>query len=357
MEPSRIELFGDITILLLIDESAARPPRLAAAAAGRLAAQLGATVLGASDEVADEAAWATDGPGRILLRAESTSVAPPTAVEGINVVRVVADPWHNEATLFAAAGLSELLGDPAGAPQVPAGQWGAMTVGYAVLAALASVRALALGGEADVVTVDCVDALRWVNWKAIALADLDRPITREGADSAWPILPCVDGHVALVHTPRDFAAIVAMVDDDRLRADRFARARDRATDPAAYLSIVAEWAAGRTRAELDRAFLAHGVPAAAVVSPAELVDDVMLRHRRAFTSVVVDGCEIPTPVAPVRVRSEPNPVRQPGSSTSPAAAALGSLPLAGVRVLDLGVLTAGAGTSSLLADLGAEVIK
>lgn len=33
------------------------------------------------------------------------------------------------------------------------------------------------------------------------------------------------------------------------------------------------------------------------------------------------------------------------------------LPLAGVRVLDLGIITAGAATSALLADLGAEVIK
>ncbi len=32
-------------------------------------------------------------------------------------------------------------------------------------------------------------------------------------------------------------------------------------------------------------------------------------------------------------------------------------PLEGCRVLDLGIITAGAATSALLADLGAEVVK
>jgi len=67
---------------------------------------------------------------------------------------------------------------------------------------------------------------------------------------------------------------------------------------------------------------------------------------------VVEGVAVPLPRAPVRTTTAKSAAPVPMDEIGPT-----DLPLAGVRVLDLGVLTAGAGTSSLLADLGAEVIK
>ena len=122
-------LFGGLEILELAAPGVADPCRRAVAAAGRLARQMGATVWsdGAPDLGPDRgfahgavrptadmteapAAWASNGDRRVLLLADTPdhhfSLRDGSA---INVVRVVADPWHNEATLFAASGLSDCL--------------------------------------------------------------------------------------------------------------------------------------------------------------------------------------------------------------------------------------------------------
>ena len=339
--------------------------------AGRLAVQMGAVVhtSGADDLAADgfyqrgkQAAspeqldnavgWARAGEHRIVLTADvpGGDAAPATA-DGVNLVRVIAEPWHNEATLFAASGLADLFGEPDGAPLVPSGEWGGATAAYAVVAALSSAQALAARGDADVATVECVDALRWVNWKAPAMAWAGAPITREGSNAEWPVLPCADGHVAFVFTARDWKTIVEMVADERLADERFERHASRKEHRAEYLTVLAEWTSTKTKFELDELFHRWKIPASSVLTPPDLLDDVTLAHREAFTTATVGDVEVPAPVAPVRVRAES------GGEPRPLTGDDAALPLAGVRVLDLGVLTAGAGTSSLVSDLGAEVVK
>lgn len=389
-------LFDGVEILELLSADAAAPCRRAAATAGRLAAQMGATVwsdgapglgpdrsfmLGkaraGADTLAAPVAWSTAAPGRVLLAADVPGGASDLiGAEGLNAVVVTAAPWHNEATLFAASGLADLFGDPAGAPLIPSGEWAAVTVAYAVLGALASAQAFAQQGEAEIAHVECVEALRWVNWKAPAMAWAGTPVTREGRAAQWPVLRCADGFAAFVFTPRDWKRLVEMVGDERLSDERFKRHDGRSQLRQEYLGVLGEWASAKTKADLDRLFHAYAIPGAAVATPADLLTDPTLVHRAVFDTVDLDGASVPVAVAPVRVHA----VAAPPAATEPlaetdaqsglrlaaspvtgepllAAGEHSDLPLAGVRVLDLGVLTAGAGTSSLLADLGAEVIK
>ena len=364
-------LLDGVEILEVLSSGAAPTCRRAAAMAGQVAAQLGAVVhtSGADDlppgrfhqlgkraashaQLADPAGWARVGGGRILLLADVPGGSPElVGAHELNVVQVVAEPWHNEATLFAASGLADLFGEPDGAPLVPRGEWGSATAAYAVGAALAAAQALALRGDTDVATVDCVDALRWVNWKAPAMAWAGAPITREGSNAEWPVLPCADGDVAFVFTDRDWKTIVDMVGDDRLTDERFARYKRRKEHRREYLAILAEWTSTKSKSELDELFHRWKIPASSVLTPTDLIADPTLVHRAAFRTHVVDGVAVPAPVAPIRVDAKRGGEARPMSADSAA------LPLDGVRVLDLGVLTAGAGTSSLLSDVGAEVIK
>jgi len=372
MSDATSQLFDGLKILELLNADASPACRRATATAGRLAAQMGASVwsTGPGDLGPDRAftlgkesattamveephIWAGGDLGRVLLVAGTPDGRVELADDpGVNVVHVSCEPWHNEATLFAASGLADLLGEPDGAPLVPTGEWAAGTIAYAVLGAIASAQALALAGQHDVAAVDCVDALRWVNWKSPALAWAGSPVTREGAAGAWPVLPCADGFVALVFTARDWKAVVEMVGSERLRDERFTRHRSRLEHRDEYTEILRRWAEPRTKSEIDELLYKHKIPGAAVLDPVELLADATMMHRGVFRNESLDGADVPTAVAPIRVQARPG-----GEPAASAQAAPADLPLANVRVLDLGVLTAGAGSSSLLADLGAEVLK
>ena len=316
------QLFADLEVLEVLDPHASMTCRRATATAGRLVAQMGGAVWTLGDDdlgldraltldkrpatdamVEDPVGWAADDPRRIVLTAavRGHDGGSDLAGVGANVVSVVAGAGDNEATLFASSGLADLLGDPTSAPLVPHGEWAAGTVAYAVLGAVASLQALAVRGATDVAVVDCVDALRWVNWKAPAMASVGAPVTREGAAAEWPVLRCADGFVALVYTPRDWKAIGELVDEDRLREDRFRRYADRQANRAEYVSVIAEWAADKTKAELDELMYRATIPGAAVATPQDLLDDPTLVHRGVFVPHDVEGVEVPVPVAPVRV--------------------------------------------------------
>jgi crotonobetainyl-CoA:carnitine CoA-transferase CaiB-like acyl-CoA transferase len=118
------------------------------------------------------------------------------------------------------------------------------------------------------------------------------------------------------------------------------------------MSIVRPWAASKSKAELTDLFQEFAIPGAPVATPGDLLQDPLLLHRQAFQAI--DGNKS-TPVAPHRIE-QVTPSPEPAESES-SASETGKLPLAGMRILDLGIITAGAGSTGLLADLGAEVLK
>ena len=258
----------------------------------------------------------------------------------------------SEASLFAESGLAELLGDPERAPLIPQGDYAAGTVALAVLGALTSLVALRRRcGRAEIAHVNARSVLSWVNWKAAVAGELGRDLRREGARAEWPVIPCKDGYAALIFQERDWQNMVAMVGDARLRSERYASFRGRAKHRDEYMALIRAWAAARSKTEIMRAFHQHDIPAAPVLDTDDLLEDALLNHRGAFVDVT---------------RESGSPARSPRLAHRVAAASHhqcqgrpgdGDLPLSGMRVLDLGIITAGAGVSALLADLGAEVLK
>ena len=273
-------------------------------------------------------------------------------------------------------GLTDLFGEPGDQPLMMGGHQSAYATGFAafcaMLAALAKYR---LQGETDVGRVNAVDALAWVNWKGIAAGTLGFPIRRGGRKAEAPVLKCTDGYFAFLHLPNNWSDIREAVNDQRLDDERFAKPGLRARNAGALNEILAEWAASRSTTQLFEFCQRCAIPGGPVMFGRDLLQDPLYLHRHYFDTLMYADAsgktQLQVPSRPLTLEAiSPAPAKEKDGS-SPAfanpdrrAALLqcgtpspAGLPLAGVLVLDLGIFTAGSVTSTLLADLGARVIK
>ena len=190
----------------------------------------------------------------------------------------------------------------------------------------------------------------------------------------YPIFPCLDGHVRItVLAPRQWAGMFAWLGSPPAFADAaYARMATRAANAGALNAAIARLFQARPAAELVAEGQRRGVPMAAVRHPGQVLQDPHLRARAAFTPLALGAALGACPDGPLQIDGQRMGIRQPAPEQAdphfawPARAARpaprapqagASRPLQGLRVLDLGVIVAGAETGRLFADQGADVIK
>lgn len=291
----------------------------------------------------------------ILFAAGDDPVDPlATCPRPASAVVVSGDPGHTEATLFAGSGVADLLGDPERAPLVPVGHYASHSIAFAAFCAVTSLHAGQRRlGQQDRADIDILKVMGWVNWKAAAAGSMGMKMSREGALAEWPSLPCKDGFCVFLFTERDWSAVVQMVGDERLKDERFATFKGRAKHREEYMGPIKQWVLERTKAEIDAAFIEAGVPGASVKTISDLLVDPLVTHRDLLDKAPANsGKEAKVPRLPHRVAAQAE-----GTKVSESTHSNPELPLAGIRVLDLGIITAGAGVSAVLGDLGAEILK
>jgi crotonobetainyl-CoA:carnitine CoA-transferase CaiB-like acyl-CoA transferase len=208
------------------------------------------------------------------------------------------------------------------------------------------------------------------------------PRGRPDARHLYPIFRCADGWVRIcILAARQWQGMFAWLGEPAEFADpALASLGKRFAAAGRIYPAIGRLFATRTRDRIVAEGQRFGVPTAALLTPAEVLDAEQFSARGVFTGVRIGADTVPgarMPDGRVEIDGRRAGVRLPAPAHDQhTAEVLGELddappapapvtgaggtrtrPLAGLRVLDLGVIVVGAELGRLFADLGAEVIK
>lgn len=199
--------------------------------------------------------------------------ATPIEIAAFPVEMAAAARPVSELAIQALGGLMHMIGEPARKPLKLAGHQASYAAGLTAFTGLtAALAAREAGHTPPQVRVALAEVMQWVNWKAASgAAATGASPGREGKRSEFQIVPCRDGHVAVVYTATQWPAARALIGDRRLEDPKFNTRAGRRTHIAELYDIITPWFADKTRAEIQKTAQAKGVPFGPIFTPAELL--------------------------------------------------------------------------------------
>lgn len=276
--------------------------------------------------------------------------------------------------LHALSGELSRSGLPGREPLLPPGELAmqcAMTqAAYAGMAALYAAQVTGEGDRLDVSLLDAaVQALDpgfGISGSAThGISARHLPRGRPEPGQLYPIFPCADGQVRLcVLAPRQWQGLFRwMGEPAEFAGPEYLNNRFRQASVALGKAMAA-FVANRSCAELEHEGGAHGVPISAVLSIGECLASPHVVARGAVGAIQLpDGSPAWMPTGSLEIDGSrmsatgSPPGAGPAAQMAAANASIAAAPLAGLKVLDLGVIVIGGEQGRLLADLGADVVK
>jgi crotonobetainyl-CoA:carnitine CoA-transferase CaiB-like acyl-CoA transferase len=294
------------------------------------------------------------------------------SVTAFGLTGALADAWGDSLLAESFGGLAAMIGDPSRRPLSLGGEQAAHAAGITgFLGAMLALRRRDQGAGGDLVDVAMCDVAAYIDWKSdIGYTATGVVPARAGVTAGrWRMVPAADGPVGVIFQPEQWPLVVSLIGDERLADPALADEQERERRGAEWWPAIGEWAARRTKLEAyheaQRAGLAFGYCA----DMADLAASPQYRAREFIPAAGSGGAAVTGPLirsAGLAWRDGPAPALGSGGGAPwpprparerPRGAGRPGAPLAGVRVIDLGTITAGAATSRLLADYGATVVK
>lgn len=294
--------------------------------------------------------WLTDEAGAPPPEAVRDGACIVTSISALGRERASLGERASELALQARGGLMAVTGEAGGAPQPVRVPVAAMLGGLvAATATLAALRHSRLGGGAQAVEICLLEVLADQLRTQASLvfdgrADGYRAGSRHPVCAPWNAYRAADGWAVICSaSDAQWRALARCIDPALAEDPRFASVEQRRRDVDALDGLIGEWTRRLRVAEIVARVEAADVP----VGPVATVEQL---HRAAQAG---DSRGVPDALrSPVRYR--PHPAVRPGGRR---ASARGAAPLSGIRVVELSRYAAGPLAGTLLAALGAEVIK
>jgi crotonobetainyl-CoA:carnitine CoA-transferase CaiB-like acyl-CoA transferase len=226
---------------------------------------------------------------------EPASIAPLVRAGQATPIEIAAFPVEmdaatrpvSELAIQALGGLMHMIGEPARKPLKLGGHQASYAAGLTAFTGLAAALAARDAGQhAPHVRVSLAEVMQWVNWKAASgAAATGISPGREGKASEFQVMPCRDGHVAVVYTVTQWPATRTLIGDTRLQEEKFATRAGRRKHIAELYQIITPWFADKTRAEIQKTAQAKGVPFGPIFTPAELLETEQYVARGFLTTM------------------------------------------------------------------------
>ncbi len=239
-------------------------------------------VLDLADAQGRDALAVLTGKADAVLFEEPASVAAMLRSVPATPIEIAAFPMEmnaaarpvSELAIQALGGLMHMVGEPERKPLKLGGHQASYAAGLTAFTGLAAALAARDAGRTPLsVRVSLAEVMQWVNWKAASGAEATGTSPgREGKNSEFQILPCRDGHVAVVYTVTQWPATRALIGDPRLDDPKFATRAGRRQRIAELYAALAPWFASKTREEIQKTAQAKGVPFGPVFTPRELLE-------------------------------------------------------------------------------------